>query len=274
MSAPALSVLMPVLNPHPEYFPRAVRSVLQQSFGDFELIITEDPGDSAAAPLLARFDDPRIIHQRNETRTRLIVQRNQGIQTARAPLIALVDSDDICEPQRFERQLAFLQQNSDVDVVSSHLTIIDTEDRVVGYRRYPTDHESIMAALPLYNPIAQPAVMFRRDKVRMQGGYTYQSYNVNSDYDLWCRLANTGARFAVLNEPLVRYRIHPGGLKSAKLRDVIAATIDIKKQHMAHRMTLKAHARLLAERALLTLPPSVVLKLFMKMQYRKTLDAS
>lgn len=260
---------MPVRNPHPVYFRAAVQSLLAQTFDDFELIITEDPGETSASPLLAELSDSRIVHQRNERRTSLIEQRNHGFETARSEIVALADADDVSDPLRLARELSFLETHPDTDLVGSALTLIDGAGKALGRRTYPSDHTEILAALRRYNPIAQPSVMLRKRRVLDAGGYTYTKYAVNSDYDLWCRLARAGARFANLPEPLVQYRIHPDNLKSSKLRDVIAATIDIKKTYFSGALGLRGHARLGLERALMFLPPPWVLKAFVATQYRR-----
>src|SRR5439155_27194000 len=94
---PAVSVLMPVLNPHPVYFPEAVASIVGQTFPDWELVIVEDPSATSAAELLGRFDDPRIRLIANPQVTGLIAQRNRTLAEASADLVALIDADDIAE---------------------------------------------------------------------------------------------------------------------------------------------------------------------------------
>ncbi len=85
-STPSVSVLMPVWNPHPDYFRQAVQSILNQTFSDWELVIVEDPSPRPAADILRSFDDPRIRHFVNPQRTSFVEQLNQGLQEARAEL--------------------------------------------------------------------------------------------------------------------------------------------------------------------------------------------
>lgn len=269
VTEPAVSVLMPVLNPEPRYLEAAVRAVLEQSFTDLELIITEDPGTRSAEPLVQELGDPRVVYQRNVVRGRLTRQRNQGIEAARAPLIALADSDDICEPNRIEKQVTYLAQHPEVDLLSCQLRVIDAEGGHLGYRQYPLTHAELVARLPFSNPIAQPGMMFRKQVVVEAGGYSYEKFNVNSDYDLWCRLALSGARFATLPEPLVQYRIHPGGIKSSKLREVLTSTVDIKRTYFSEAMGVRGRLRCAAEYALRYVPAPVVLGLFMRTQFQR-----
>src|SRR5438270_9854693 len=110
---PAITVLMAVWNPQPEYLREAVKSVLAQTFTDFELLIIEDPSAISAAEILAGIYDPRIRLHRNETKLGLANSLNVGLTLAQTPLIARLDSDDACLPHRLERQLAFLTSHPD-----------------------------------------------------------------------------------------------------------------------------------------------------------------
>jgi glycosyltransferase involved in cell wall biosynthesis len=259
---------MPVLDPHPVYFPAAVRSVLDQTLDDIELVIVEDPSARSAAEMLQPFKDPRIRHYLNPQRTCLVDQRNATLGHARADLIACLDADDVCEPDRLQKQVDYLRQHPDVCVVGSQLTIIDENSQPRGHRNYPMQHEEIIAALPRFNPIAQPAVMFRSGDVQQVGGYEYKQYVGLEDYDLWSRLAKRGFRFANHPQRLLRYRIHPGGLKASKLRGMIRGTLTVKRMHWSGQMGLRGRLRMLLERMLLWMPPGLVLKAFLSTHVR------
>jgi len=257
---------MPVLDPHPVYFPKAVSAILDQTFRDFELIISEAPGGTPAAGQLRQFDDPRIIHDVLPGGSVLIDQRNHGLLKARADLVSLADADDICDPDRLTRQVAFLDAHPETDVLSCQLQIIDERDKALGFRIYPTGHDELVRCMPAFNPIAQPGVTFRKAVILASGGYQYRKYAVNSDYELWSRLAREGARFAVLPEVLVRYRLHRGSIKTSRIKDVLRATIDIKKTYWMSEMGLTGRLRMAAEYGLQFLPGTVILALFRKLQ--------
>ncbi|PQO40007.1 glycosyltransferase [Blastopirellula marina] len=260
---------MPVLNPHPRHFREAVESLLAQTLTEFELIIIEDPSPRDGRELIADLHDPRIIHVRNEQRTCLRDQLNQGLRLAQAELIARADADDICRPHRLETQLARFAAEPELDVLGSRLEIIDDEGRHVGYRNYPLTHDEILRALRRFNPVAHPAVMFRRSTVLSADNYVAPVFV--EDYDLWCRLAAAGARFANDPRPAVRYRIHPEGMKSEKLKQMIAATVNLKRRYFQAEMTLSERVRLLAERSMIWLPRPLVLWLFARTAFSRKL---
>jgi glycosyltransferase involved in cell wall biosynthesis len=266
---PAISVLMPVLDPHPVFFPEAVASILGQTRADWELVIVEDPSESSAVELLRGFDDPRIRLITNPERTGLVAQRNRTLAEARGELVALLDADDVAEPERLAKQAAFLASHPDVSLVGSQLRIIDRTGAVVGYRKYPAEHADILRAMPRFNAVPQPGVMARKAALVDQGGYTFEW--PAEDYDLWSRMLLAGQRFANLGEPLTRYRVHPqSGSKGTRLRTLLRLTRLVKERYWWGRMTRDDRLRYWGERALTWLPPGLVYRLFAILTYRRS----
>ncbi|HEX2678193.1 MAG TPA: glycosyltransferase, partial [Polyangiales bacterium] len=239
----------------------AVRSILDQSVKDLELIIIEEPSTTRGEDFLRDLPDPRVRHYYHPTRTTLVEQRNRGIELARSELIAVLDADDIAEPDRLAKQLEFMEAHPEVGALGTQLRLIDPKGNTIGFRRYPTSPKDVTAALEIINPIGQPSVMYRKSVVQKAGMYRYP---VIEDYELWCRLAANGVLLANLDEPLVRYRIHGGGIKATQLRGTLKSTIELKEQYYGSTMSAKAKLRLLGERALLKLPPQLVLWLFVR----------
>src|SRR4051812_32143424 len=94
-TAPLVSVMMPVLNPHPVYFREAIESILAQSLQDLELVIVEDPSQASGQAVIDQLGDSRIRYFRNTARTSLVEQRNKALTEARADIVACLDADDI-----------------------------------------------------------------------------------------------------------------------------------------------------------------------------------
>jgi glycosyltransferase involved in cell wall biosynthesis len=264
---PTVSVLMAVREPHPEYFPAAVGSILAQTFGDFELLVVEDPSPRPAAPLLAGLNDPRLQHLVNPRRTSLVAQRNRGLAEARGEFVAVMDADDVAEPHRLQEQVAFLRTHPEIVVVGSHVHLIDPAGRLRGNRRFPTSHDEIVRALPRFVPLSQPSVVARREVLVRAGGYRDTGFGAAEDYELWSRLARGGARFANLPEPLLRYRLHPGQMKATHLRQTIRGILHVKGLYWADRQGWSGRLRLWGERLLLCLPPGLVLRLLLAARY-------
>lgn len=113
-----------------------------------------------------------------------------------------------------------------------------------------------------FNALAHPSVMFRKRVVLEAGGYRMPI--CNEDYELWSRLASLGVRFANHPEALLRYRLHPAGMKVARLRHIIRGTLEVKNRYWRRHMGLGARLRMLGEFLLLFLPPQLVVRLFMR----------
>jgi len=268
--APLVSIVMPVYDPHPVHFREAVDSIRRQTMRDWELLIVEDPSPRSAAELLADVDDPRIRHLSRMDRGALVESRNRGLLEALAPLVACADADDMSEPDRLEKQLAYLTEHADVDVLGSQLAIIDGEGKLTGYRSYPLHHDAIIRSMRLYSALAQPGVIFKRECVLAAGGY-HRFFC--EDYELWGRLARRQAHFANYPEALVRYRVIPQGIREAKVRNTLRSTLEIKELYWRDQMGLRGRLRMWAERVMLWLPPRLVLHLFLKTQHGSALCA-
>lgn len=267
-AVPAVSVVMPVWRPDPAYFAEALASVLRQTMTDFELIIVEDPSEQSAAGAVGEAADPRIRYFANPSRTSIVEQHNRGVALARSELVARFDADDVCEPDRLRRQKDFLDAHPEVGVVSCQLLVIDETGRTLGMRRYPTEPAAVRTAFRRFNPIANPAVMFRKQVVETHGGWTQGANGVARDYAWFSHLAAVGVIFANLDEPLVRYRLHGSALKRRKLRETARTTWDVKREFWLAEMTLADRLVMLGERLVTLLPAPVVLDLFRRLRIR------
>lgn len=201
-----------------------IRSVLGQTFTDFEYLVVSDGEPGVIRELETKFRDPRmrLVHLPPATVTQ---KRQFGLEEGRGKYLAVIDADDVCEPERFARQLAFLETHADHAVLGSAVTLIDEQSKPIAVRNYPVSDAEIRRSLPYLNCIAQPAVMARRDVLLQAGGYSAR-FPVE-DYDLWLRVARR-AKLHNLPEPLVRYRIHERASKATHLKRTIRDSIEVK----------------------------------------------
>ena len=277
MSAPVhplVSVLMPVLNARADYLREAVESIRGQTFADWELVVVEDPSPNLSGTMLQQMNDSRIRHLVNAERTSLAQQLNRGIAESRGELIARMDADDMAAPDRLSAQVEFLRTHPDVTVVGTQIEIIDDDGRPLGYRNYPLGSDAIRDALRRFNALAHPAVMFRKDEISRAGGYRHPEFQGAEDYELWCRLAQAGARFANLPQALLRYRIHGGATKKQRFKAMLRNTLRIKRMYWRKQMGFRDRMRYYAERLLLHLPPRFVHWLFRRSQFQKKLQSA
>jgi glycosyltransferase involved in cell wall biosynthesis len=202
---PDVSVILAV-NKDDGYLAEALSSVLEQTHRNLELIIVANRCSDALWTYLQNQRDARIILVRTNI-GQLPFNLNVGIERASSPFVARMDADDICEPHRIEKQLQFLTEHPEVDVVGSEYSHIDEKGQAIGRpARLHYTHDAIVRRLPFESCMPHPTVMFRRDAVLSVGGYAYGLYA--EDWDLWLRMARSGKRFANISERLLRYRIH------------------------------------------------------------------
>jgi glycosyltransferase involved in cell wall biosynthesis len=266
-SAPKVSVVMPVYRPQPEHFAAAIASVLAQRFTDWELVIVEDPSDRTGTEVIGRHRDPRIRYFLNPERIGLARQHNRAVAESRGELIARFDADDICETDRLEKQVAYLEEHPDVDVVASQLRIIDSAGRSIGVRHYPLQHDAIIRAMHRFNPISGSNVLFRRKVVLAVGGWREDVDRPGQDYEWYSRIASRGFRFAVHPDYLIRYRRHEEQIKNRKLRGTLVTSLEVKSRYWLRSMGPISLLHFAGEAVLLALPSRFVLWLLSRLRY-------
>jgi glycosyltransferase involved in cell wall biosynthesis len=203
---PRISVLMPVYQAE-RYLEEAVESILAQSFDDFELIALDDGSTDASSRMLealARRDD-RIRVRRSE-HAGLVTQLNWGIAAARGEFIARMDADDVSRPERFERQLGYLDANPDCVAVGTGTDEVDPERRIIRTLDIRTCHEEIESRLMRGDggALIHASALYRTDALRRIDGYR-KEFEYGEVIDLHLRLGEIG-RLANLPEVLYEYR--------------------------------------------------------------------
>lgn len=205
---PKISVLLPIYNAE-KYLRRTLESLLAQTFSDFEVIAVNDASPDASRDIILSYHDPRICLIENPRNLGQTGALQVGLQRARGEYIARQDQDDVSLPERFERQVAFLDQHPEVGVLGTNYIIIDAEDRVIEGSTpfYAPETISEMAWRLLWTDrLVDSSVMLRRVAAERVGGYDL-NYRYAQDFDLWLRLS-----FEVgvmrLPEVLLQLRIH------------------------------------------------------------------
>ena len=215
---PTVSVLLPVYNTRP-YLCAAVKNILGQTFGDFELLALDDGSTDESLSILRKFEtkDNRVHVWARENRGH-VSTLNELIASARGRYLARMDSDDISRPERFEKQVTYLDSHPECVAVGSAFLLIDPEGMPICERSYETNHEEINSAHISGTSslrICNPSIMMKRDAVLKVGAYR-EDYQFAEDMDLLLRLAETG-KLANLPEVLIEYRHHLESMSYAKV---------------------------------------------------------
>jgi glycosyltransferase involved in cell wall biosynthesis len=200
--APLLTIGLPVYNPG-AFLTQSLRSVFAQTFQDWELILVDDGSDDGSWELLCKIHDPRVRLLKSGPKPGLAARLNQIVLAARAPYIARMDADDMQDCSRLERQVKFLQDHPQVDVVGCALVILDGRGRPTGLRRFATEHARICAKPLIGIQLAHPTVVGKTEWFRR---YPYNEENRScEDWELWFSSYKT-SRFANLYDPIYYYR--------------------------------------------------------------------
>lgn len=219
--SPLVSVLLPVHNGG-EFLYQAVESVLRQTMGDFELLAHDDGSSDGSLDVLKDFAarDSRVIVSAGGC-AGIVPALNTMISAARGRYLARMDADDVCQPERFARQVSHLEANPGCAAVGSRVTLIDGDGDVISPFIDDVHHGDIDAAHLRggKSRICHPTAMMRAEAVRRVGGYD-DRFRFAEDVDLFLRLAEVGT---VCNLPdvLLDYRQHRsaiGALASERQR--------------------------------------------------------
>lgn len=206
MSTPTISIVMPFHNSE-KYIKESLRSVVKQSYRDFEVILINDGSSDNSMKIVESFDDERIkvINNRHD----FISSLNLGLDTAVGKYVARMDSDDIMHPDRLLVQWRTMERNEDIDFCSSWCTFFDEKTgKTLPYRTHYGRIEYPLIHLLNNNIFVHPSMMFRRDFI-VRNGLRYQNYKYAEDYKLWVEAAKLGAGFFVEPQQLLYYRTHP-----------------------------------------------------------------
>jgi glycosyltransferase involved in cell wall biosynthesis len=205
---PAVTVLMPVYNAE-RYVDEAVRSILGQTFADFEFIIIDDGSKDRSLAILEEYAarDPRI-RLVSRPNTGIVRALNQGLDMASGELVARMDADDIALPERLAKQRKYLEGHPECVMVGSRVLVIDPEGMPLTIMSDALTHEQIVDGFLAGRGqlVHHPAVMYRRQVVLEIGAYR-EIFDEAEDLDLFLRLAEVG-RIVNMEEPLLKYREH------------------------------------------------------------------
>lgn len=197
---PRISVLLPVKK-RLERFAKALESVLEQTYDNFELIIVDDSENGVDTSFLK---DIRLKYFRSSNKN-LPAALNFGLSRCSCEIIARMDGDDFCRRDRFEKQIVFLKENN-LHAAGCNLVYIGDDDRVILKKRFPESSESVRFYMPVTTSLPHPALMTYKSVLEKAGGYN-EELSYAEDQDLFLRMMKSGARLGNVQEFMYFYRI-------------------------------------------------------------------
>lgn len=216
---PRVSVLTPIYNTPPQHLRECIESILNQTFTDFEFLILNDSPDNTTIENIVKEyaeKDSRVHYLKNNSNVGISASRNKLLGLARGEYVAIFDHDDISMPTRLEKQVAYLDANPDVGVVSGLLQYFGVSNDILQNPEHNTD---IMISLTYRCAVAHTAAMIRKSVLTDNGIQYEQAFTPAEDYRLWARLMGV-TLFHNIQEALVKYRWLPQNT-SYKHRDII-----------------------------------------------------
>lgn len=200
-----LTVIIPAYNAE-SYIFQCVRSILDQSFHNFKLIIINDGSCDKTKEIITKIIDARIsvIDQPNKG---VIAAMNAGLSLVDTTYVSRVDADDWLHPEKFEKQINYLNNHKDCVLVGTDALHASSDGTKVGWRvKMPKEHSEIIESLfSRKSAIIQPTFMARSSAIIDAGGYSNDAWP--EDYDLYFRLLQQG-KLANINQPLYFIRLH------------------------------------------------------------------
>jgi glycosyltransferase involved in cell wall biosynthesis len=210
---------------------RAVRSILEQTVADLEVLVLDDGSRDASLEVVSAIVDERVacvaLGHQGIART-----LNEGLRRARAPVVAIQDADDWSEPERLARQLSVLEGDQSVAVVGCRMREVSATGRVFRARTGFVPGQ-VNRQLLRFNPIPNSAAAYRRSAALEAGGYDPR-YRYAMDYDLWLRLAEH-YRIVTLDEVLATRSLGAANASIRHERLQIAEAIAIRARAIVRR---------------------------------------
>ena len=215
-----VSVLTPIYKTDERFLREAIESVLKQTFTDFEFLLLDDCPEDDREKVVRSYDDSRIVYLRNDRNLGITASRNKLIDLAKGEYLAVFDHDDICRPERFAKEIAYLDAHPECGVVSGW-----TKPPCGGVNEYPEDDHGIKLAMMAGISMWHPASMIRKSAL---GDIRYETdFTPVEDYMLWMKLAPHTV-FHNLQEVMIDYRWHESNTSVVRKRELDAQDLRCK----------------------------------------------
>jgi len=211
-----VTVLMAVRDTPPDMLRQAIDSIRGQTLREFEFLILDDGSErpETCAELERQAAGDSRVRLMRGPRRGLTRTLNRGLALARGEFIARQDADDWSEPDRLERQAAFLDSHPQIALCGSNAWTHRQDGRPLWATRMPEGPAAIREALWEGNPFVHGSTLFRSGIANALGGYR-EAFSCAQDYDFFWRLSDAGGA-ANLPEPLYHYRYSAGAVSARR----------------------------------------------------------
>ncbi|MEM6700077.1 MAG: glycosyltransferase, partial [Bacteroidota bacterium] len=213
---PLISVLTPAYN-REKYIGEAIESVQAQAIEDWEMLIIDDGSTDKTIEIVKAYqsEDQRIILLQNPENLGISATRNHGLQHIKGKYIAMLDSDDVFLPNKFQKQIDFLEAHPEIGVLGAWAKLIGFE----GHQFAPEEKDTQLRARSLYRcPLVHSSSIIRASVIEAGNIRYNENYPASNDYDFWVK-ALQYTQFHNLPEYLVLYRRHDQNISTTNRDD-------------------------------------------------------
>lgn len=239
---PKVSVILSTYNGS-KFIGRAIESVLNQNFQDFELIIIDDGSTDNTFQIINQWakKDKRIIILKNEKNLGVPKSLNRGLKVAKGEYVALIDDDDEwIDKDKIKKQVEFLEQNHSYVLVGTKTIAVDKNNQELYRIDQAGQDELIRKKMFLNNYFIQSSILFRKDIILKFGGYSEnEKERYVEDYDIVLKLGTVG-KVAILDFYGVKFVHHHRLSRSHKIDQLKKSLSLIKKYRQNYPFYFKA----------------------------------
>ncbi len=223
--APTVSVIMPTYN-GAGMVGETLATLQAQTFPDFELIVVDDCSTDDTVAVIRAIGDPRFRVIAAPENRRVVLTRNAAFAEARGRYVAALDHDDLCHPDRFARQVAYLDAHPGIVLVGTAANILQ-DGAILPSPLAPLSTPPVIEWLMrIENPLVWSSVMMRADAARLLDPFMRPDLVYAEDFDLYHRI-NAFGGIARLDDELMTYRRHGGGASQRQVEAMRARATDV-----------------------------------------------
>lgn len=234
-SKPLVTVLMSIYM-RTDYMKTAIDSILNQTYDNLELIIVVEASNnqSRIKDEIASIHDERIVVICNQSRLGFAESLNVGLRAAKGKYIARMDDDDVSLPERIDKEVAYLEEHPEVDIVGGWIKFFG---RANHEEHRPENNDELNAWAIKESPFFHPTVMIRKDTMD-KNGFLYDPQWFTEDYDLWLRILPK-VHAHNLQEVLLLYRASGENATATQADKVMNSHLDLMRRNLRERLGLE-----------------------------------
>jgi len=219
---PLISVILPSYN-HSKYIKESIDSILNQTYQNFELIITDDGSTDNSKEIILSYTDKRIKSYFFKKNKGAVSATNFCIEKSKGKYISILNSDDIYCPQKIEKQINFLLRNKNTSAVFSYAQAIDENSKEIKIENNPLEPvvstkasrtDMLKIFLDSGNILIHPTALIKKSVYKNIGFYDNRLHQI-PDFEYWVRMCVAGYNIKVLPEKLIKYRFRENELNTS-----------------------------------------------------------